>query len=55
MPHVIYTSYRKAHNARRMQNYLRTSVARRMVSLTLLGLCGMQILVAVAHGADTSV
>jgi hypothetical protein len=47
--------YRETYNARRTQRSIRTNSARRMVSLTSLGLCGMQILVVVAHVADTLV
>jgi uncharacterized lipoprotein YajG len=38
-----------------MRSPARTSIVWRTLSLTLPGLCGMQVLVAVARGADTSV
>jgi hypothetical protein len=38
-----------------MRSPARTSIAWRMVLLASPGLCEMQILVAVAHGADTPV
>jgi len=38
-----------------MRSPARTSIAWRMLSLASPGLCGIQILVAVAHVADTSV
>jgi len=49
-----YTRYRDTSGVRQIQSPTRTSI-RRMVSLTLLGLCELQIPVVVAHEAGTSV